>query len=115
LLTVLIGSTVQALVVASQQRRAIEQQHIALEEASNIMEQIMAQPWDRPAGSWQLSDGARGVLPAATVVVEVTPNEADDTAKKVTVEIRWSNRAGELVAPLRLVAWKYDLIGKSNQ
>jgi len=112
-LTVLIGVTTQALLTISHQRRAIQRRQLALQDAANLMEEIMVLPWDdaekERIRNFQLSDQTNDALPSATLEFDIVDEAAQPRAKRVTITISWLNRAGQIAKPVKLTAWKYDL------
>ena len=112
-LTVLIGVMTQALLTISHQRRAIQRRQLALQDAANLMEEIMVLPWDdaekERIRNFQLSDQTNDALPSATLEFDIVDEAAQPRAKRVTITISWLNRAGQIAKPVKLTAWKYDL------
>jgi prepilin-type N-terminal cleavage/methylation domain-containing protein len=96
---------------ANAQRRAAESRQIAVLEASNIVERISAQNWDDvtpdAAAKVKLSPSAARSLrdPALTIRVEPVPDTRD--VKRISLELRWKNREGDTVVPVRLTRFLY--------
>jgi prepilin-type N-terminal cleavage/methylation domain-containing protein len=115
---------VAALVVCVQvlgwivlERRAAERRQWATQEVANVMEHLAARVWDdlnaQIAQGAQLSAQAREVLPGAELHADVTSSEMEPGAKRIAVELKWRNRAGEFDTPVRLTTWVYQRGGRS--
>ncbi|MBN2475804.1 MAG: hypothetical protein JXB62_14425 [Pirellulales bacterium] len=91
--------------------RALDHRLAAIREAANLMERLATIPWDdltpQTVQDAQLGEAARDALPGATVQVDLTTGEDQPAAKRIAVVIGWHERAGQPVAPVRLVAWRY--------
>jgi prepilin-type N-terminal cleavage/methylation domain-containing protein len=102
--------TVQVLGWVASGRRASERRQWAAQEAANVMERFTALPWERispeSARAVTLSPEARQGLPHEELAVSVDDQDGG-RSKRVSVRIRWRNRAGEWDAPVRLTAWVY--------
>ena len=76
----------QTLGGVAQQRRAADQQSLALQEAANLMEQLFAIPYaeltPERAADLRLSELARHQLPGARLDVAVTPSRMNRRQKK---------------------------------
>jgi hypothetical protein len=85
---------------------------IAVEEAANLTERLMARSFGQltpeAVESIELSATARNALPSASLRVEVLSTDAAPAAKRITVEIAWGTAAVGGTAPIRVVAWKYS-------
>jgi Tfp pilus assembly protein PilE len=94
------------------QRRALQQRQAATQEVANVMERIAARPWEslttERLKEVPFSEEAKAQLPEAQMEIDVATPADDPTAKRVTVSVQWQNAAGELVRPVRLVAWRYQ-------
>ena len=51
----------------------------------------------------------KAVLPGLQQTLVVKQLEGEIEARQIIASIRWQNRAGELVSPLRLSAWVYSM------
>jgi hypothetical protein len=116
ILTVMLTSAAMVggaklMAVAHQQGRLVDQRRLAGVEASNILEQVMAQPWQQitpgEQSAFGLSDAGRQLLPDAKVRVVVDPEPAQPEARRITVAIDWQVAAQRRGRPVRLVAWQY--------
>lgn len=101
----------QMLFVAHQHGRTVDFQRVAWLEAGNVMERVMARPWDQmqadALASLSLSEVADRILPGATLGVDVSADDAAPDARRITVEVQWQADAGRRAVPVRLVAWRY--------
>jgi Tfp pilus assembly protein PilV len=108
LLTAAVVSIAQLLAVVARQKQAMQRQMLATQEIANLMERLAANAWDditnEHASQYTLSDLANHQLPGAAL--EITVDEGDE-AKRIQISLAWSDRAGNLVEPVRLSAWKY--------
>jgi hypothetical protein len=111
LITAAMAATLQVVGWVAVQRRAVERRERAVLEASNLMERITARTWDEltneTLGSIKISEQTASFLPGSALELKVLPMEDAPTRKKITVEIRWSDRSGRAESPVRLVAWVY--------
>jgi prepilin-type N-terminal cleavage/methylation domain-containing protein len=101
----------QLMFVAHRQGRTVDAQRVAWLEAGNLMEHVMARPWEdmHPdvLSSLALSDACRQALPDAILRVDALPDDTDPTALQITIEIQWRADASRPAVPVRLVAWRY--------
>lgn len=90
---------------------AIERRRTALREAENMLERFAALGWDaltpEAAAAAELSEPARRRLPQGRLQVQVEEVPAPLAARRLTVVVTWGDRAGQLVAPVRLSTWVY--------
>ena len=111
LLGVLFAITVPMLVLVARERHSTEQRQFALQHAANLLEQSAMRDWaELDSGELSLSDAdsdLQAMLPGLERSLVVTPGENDLESRQITATVRWRNRAGDLVAPLRLSAWVY--------
>lgn len=113
LLGVVFTVSVSMLVTVARQRRSVEQRQFALQLAANLMERTAARGWsDIQVGSQPLPDlppGLSRALPGLEEQVEVTDEKQEHGAKQITVTVRWTNSAGQMVSPVQLKTWVYPL------
>ena len=109
--SVAMVSGVKIMALANRQCRMVENRRLAGLEAGNILEQVMARPWDEivpgEASTFALSDASRQTLPDAKLRVVVEAEAADADARRITVEVDWQVTALRRREPVRLVAWRY--------
>ena len=93
-------------------RREVDRRHVALAEASNVMEALASEPWDRltpdQAGMRELSPHARAMLPAGTLRVDIIGDLDGLPSKRLDVEVRWLAQPGRPVAKVRFSSWVYQ-------
>ena len=113
LLAVLFGMTVPMLLLVAQERRSTEQRQFALQHAANLLEHAIAmEPSEWKEGELSLPDAdadLKEILPGLERTLIVKPAEDEREPQQITASIRWRNRAGDRVAPLRLSAWVHPL------
>ncbi len=113
LLAALAGVCLKSFAAAAAQRLAIDQRQIALREAANLMEKLTALPWDDvdQAADKPFAESLQKTLPkeldGAEIQVEVAPATGEPAAKRLAVIIRWQDKDGQWVQPVRLTAWRY--------
>jgi Tfp pilus assembly protein PilV len=116
LVGVVLGGLAQLLAAVASQRRESERRMAAIHEAANQMERLAVLSWSdlnsENTAPWKLSEEAADVLPSGALAIEVSDVEltgegAALPARRVTVEVAWQNSAGAMVAPVRLVAWRF--------
>jgi len=107
---VLLTTTMKMIMAASNQVRANERRHIALQAAQAISEQIENIPWEQistdAASQFPLPEAAVSHLPGAKLNVAVN-DEKDPLAKRIAVEITWNGRSAERAGPVRLTSWAF--------
>jgi hypothetical protein len=103
--------TVQVVGSIAFERKAVARRERALLEADNVLERVVAQPWDKLTTEsmrrYTISPTSAGFLKSPTLGITVTPFDDAPVRKKVVVEVRWLDRSGRPEAPVRLVAWVY--------
>jgi Tfp pilus assembly protein PilV len=117
LLVIAMTVTLQVLGWVASERRAVDRRQYAIHEAANLMERLAARPWDQlttgAVKDLALSELARQTLPGAELSVAAEETGEPIGAKRLSVRLRWRNRAGGWEAPVRLSAWTYRPGGKS--
>ena len=118
LLIVAMTVTVQVVGWVARERLAVERRERALLEAENLMERALALPWDgltaESAGRLMVSESTARLLRRPTLELAVTPYDDAPARKRVSVSLRWLDRAGQPEAPVRLVAWVHRA-GEANR
>lgn len=111
LLVVLMTVCLQMFSAAATQRRATQQRQTAIREAANLMERLSSTAWDElvpeAVGDVQLSEQARQALPGGEVEIQLSSPADQPDAKRIVVWLRWQDRTGQPIRPVRLVAWRY--------
>ena len=92
-------------------RRASAARRAALQEAHNILERFSARDWgdvnQKTADTERLSREAGQSLHEPQLKLTVTDVAGSPPGKRVAVEIRWKNREGDYVAPVRLATFLF--------
>jgi Tfp pilus assembly protein PilV len=115
LLSVVMVSAVPMLAWVGLQRRAADQHQFALHEAANILERLTLEDWEHltpeSAEELTLSEQAQSYLPDAELAVTVAETVAEPSdvppSKRLSVELRWRDPAGNMTPPVRLTTWLY--------
>ncbi len=111
LIVVAMTVTVQVVGWVALERKAVERRERAVLEADNLLERVVATPWDELtpelAKQFHTSSTTASFLRNPTLVVNVVPFDDAPARKKVTVEIRWLDHSGRPESPVRLVSWTY--------
>ncbi len=113
--SVLIGAMLmlclQVLTATAAARRRAETRLIAMQQSANVMERLAAVPWEdlseENIEKLELEKLVRRLLPDAQLDIELATPPDEPPAKRITVSIGWSDRAGQAVGPVRLVAWRH--------
>jgi hypothetical protein len=105
-----IAAIAQLLVIVANQRRVARQQSAAAAEAGNLMERLIARPWEETTAerlrAIELSEECRRCLPDARLHLDVA--DEDDATRRVSLRIDWS-RPSSGGGSMRLVAWKHRI------
>jgi len=111
LLLALTTLCVRYFAVTATQRRALEQRQTALCEAANIMERLTAEPFSEltseESTKISLLSEMQAALPEGELKIDLADEDAKPAAKRITITIRWRDRDGQWIEPVRLVAWRY--------
>lgn len=116
LLGTLLVVCLQLIGAAAAHRRTVDQRQLAVVEVGNVMERLAARPWTEltpQVAVPQLSPPVRNRLPNAELKVEVTTSAAEPGAKRIIVSLRWQDRAGQFVQPVKVVTWRWK--GKNDR
>ncbi len=111
MLATAMSVTVQLLGALAAGRRATERRLCAVQEVANLMERVAARPWGEVTPeslrAVSLSPRALQALPGAELAATVDDASASRGEKRISLRLRWRNRAGTWTAPVRLTAWIY--------
>ena len=110
LLGTLLVVCLQLLTATAAQRRVAEQRQLAVLEVGNAMERLASRPWAElkpEMAAPQLSPSVRDRLPGAELKVEVTTPSAEPGTKRIVVSLRWQDRAGQFVSPVKIATWRW--------
>jgi len=109
--SVVLTSVCQLVGWHAQQRRESFRRLIALEEISNLMERTCARQWADITSSsleaTELSSSVHESLPAARLSIQVDETDEEMAAKRIQLELSWSNVPSAPRPNVRLVVWKY--------
>ncbi|MCH8828906.1 MAG: type II secretion system protein [Planctomycetes bacterium] len=107
----LMATVVPLLSWVNVQRRAADARQVAVQEATNVLERFTAREWDEvtqeAADAVKLSADAAATLREARLQVTVHADQKQPLAKRITVLLRWKNRVGEDLSPVRLTSFVY--------
>lgn len=108
LLAAILSTSIKMTFALVGQRRAAERRTVAIETAANVMERVAILPWNEVTSESlsqiKLPDELFLTIPSAKLTVDVTEDESP-AAKHIVVAVSWTNRAGQIVAPVRVSAW----------
>ncbi len=101
----------QLAVTTNLQARQQTNRSIAVQEAANLMDQILATPWDRLSqdsiAQQQLSSTAKEQLRNAELLVTTAEQEGMPASRRIMVEIRWAGPTSTTPQHVRLVSWAF--------
>jgi Tfp pilus assembly protein PilV len=110
-LTTAMTAIVQLLGVAASQRRTIEQRRAALAEVANQAERIALLAWDEASPSdltsWDFADECKQVLPQGTATIEVAEESEPVRGRRIRLNVRSPNSAGQVIDLADLTIWKF--------
>lgn len=91
------------------EQRQTEHCQIAIVEVENMMERIVALPFDdvnQPTvDKFALSESTLGQLHDPNLAIEITESGDPPLMKKIQIELGWKDQHGMNVAPVRLTSW----------
>jgi type IV pilus biogenesis protein CpaD/CtpE len=113
LATVTVGGIAQLVAVAARQWNSAQQRAVAVREAGNALESLLARP-DAELTATQpptveLLEEARRILPASQLHVTVAKGSAASEGIHVHVRVDWQSSAGQPARPVHVTAWKFPL------
>ncbi len=116
LLAAMTAAAMQMLRVTAAQRRATSARQAAVLEAANLMERLAARSWDELTEEGvqdvELSPEARRRLPAGELEIDITSPTDQPDARRIALRLRWQGDSGQLLRPVRLLAWRYRGVGE---
>ena len=113
MLMIAMTLTVKVLGWMGIEQRAWDRRQWAAQDASNLMEQATARPFDEVTTTaleeLTLSPQALRLLPGAELKADVVENDpaGGQGSKRVVVLLRWRDRSGDWDSPIRLTSWIY--------
>ena len=103
----------QLLALVTRQQRAQEQRQVAAREAANLMDHVMAAPWDELTderlAAWELSPSAVNRLRKGRVHIEMIAQERQPDVKVIRVHVDWLDAGGQRGRGVELVSWKHRI------
>ena len=110
MLTGIMTVCLQMLSVVAAQHRVTETRQMAIREAANTMERLSVMPWDELTTETlveeKLSQSADQRMTGGELTINVTESADPFDAKRIALSIRWKDRAGRFVRPVKLTAWR---------
>jgi type II secretory pathway pseudopilin PulG len=100
----------QWLVVASAQQAREQEQRLAVQTATNLMEQLFAEPWDRltqedcDAIAARMADSSESGLQCTVEITAAKPAPSGLVCKRIHVRV--AHRAASF-PPAELMAWRH--------
>ena len=117
LLGVVFTLSISVLAVVARQRHSAEQRQFALQHAANVLERAAAANWaDVTSGAQptpQVSTDLNRILPGLEQQLEASDPE-EFGGKRLSLSLRWKDRQGLYVSPIKLTTWIYPLQGASS-
>ncbi len=108
-----LALTAEVLHWTSLLRRENERRQCAVQEAANALERVRGWSWQElvadPPPEVELSESARRQLPQGELQLEIAADPEDSDARRVVVEVSWHLRNGQPAAPVRLIAWRWNV------
>lgn len=110
MLSLAMGLVTKVLAAVATERRAWDRRQVALSEVAGVMERLCARPYEAlvagQVSGVSPSKVAAKLLPRAQLRGEVVEDPAGGMgSKRLVVEMRWRNRAGDWDAPVRMTTW----------
>lgn len=113
LMVLVFTTTIPMLQVVAHERRSTEQRQFALQHAANLLERTTQQEWSKlTPGAVALQDAEeelRLILPGLEQQVSVHEVAGEAQARQIVASVRWKNKTGEYVQPLKLSTWRYQI------
>ena len=109
----IVAAAQMTVTVMGQQRQATQRQ-LARQEAANLMEEVFGMSdqqlteFASDGRDLELSETARRWLPEAVATARVATVEESPSGKRMQVEVRWTDKSGQPVRPVQIVAWRFD-------
>lgn len=112
-LVIAMSLTLQVVDRVAAQRRAADRRQLAVQCASNVMERLAARSWDGLAVGqvvdMVVDDDLTAAIPEAICQARIDDVKATNgkprDMRKITVDLRWRDRAGANQSNVRLVTW----------
>lgn len=111
--------TMQLLAAVTRQHQEAQRRQLAMIELENVLERITAGNFEQVTAEVMAeihpSDEIARRLPSCELSVSLHEPGGPPAAKRITVSMRWLNRQGQFVAPVRLVTWVYGSAEEAQQ
>jgi Tfp pilus assembly protein PilV len=111
-LAVAIGGLAQLITTAAAQRRASETRRLASQEAANVAERIALLAWDELTterlAAWKPSVELTSTVPSAKLQLDVASEPSPPEAKRVQIDVQWTDASGQTLDPISLTVWKFQ-------
>lgn len=112
LAAIMMIGVAQLVSLEVRQRHEARAMRGATQAAANLLERLMALPWEdlnsETANALQLSSHVTALLDEPQLLVTVEPVADAVATRRITVQIDWINRAGQRVTPIQLTAWRHS-------
>ena len=105
-----LSAAVELWIALSHQQRGLARHELARQEAANVLERLLGQPWDASLTGTRdepASAELQALLPDATVQIEVTAVDSPVVSQRVRVRIVADGPTGPETTWATLVAWKH--------
>lgn len=110
-LGVAITGLLQLIATAAAQRRVSETRRLAAQEVANQAERVALLSWDELTAerlaAVQPSELLLASVPSAKLQATVTAEAGPPEAKRVRIEVQWTDATGQSPAPIGLTVWKH--------
>lgn len=94
------------------QTRRTEMHQLAMNEASNLMENLSSRSWNdltpETAKSVKISESTRNMIPDAKLSAEIIQPEQTPDAKKISIQISYKHLPGQADPVVSLTTWVYQ-------
>jgi hypothetical protein len=112
-LGVAITGLVQLIATAAAQRHVSETRRLAAQEVANQAERIALQSWDdltaERLAAVKPSELLLATVPSAKLQATVAAEAGPPEAKRVRIEVQWTDASGQSPAPIGLTVWKHRM------
>ena len=111
-LAVVLVVVAQSVTLVARQRRVTQRRQLALQAAENSMERLFTLPWvelstEKLMGEALPREFTSG-LPGAALKIDVDEEAGPPSAKRLQVEVSWTDTGRMVGRPVRLTAWRYE-------
>ena len=111
MLAMLLASAMQMVHVVTVHQRSAVRRMVALQAIQSMSDQIANIPWEKLTTTSATQVGIpkplEPYLPGAALKITLQDDAAPVNSKRLQVELGWSGRGGQPVAPVRLTTWIY--------